>query len=106
MGILYFSGFLVSVVSTNHTMANIVLTGIFLPMMMLSGIMWPTEGMPVVLRFFARCLPFTICIESFRNVAIKGWGLSNLRVLDGVGITVAWTVFFAVLSVYLIKAKR
>lgn len=97
---------MVSVVATNHTMANIVLTGIFLPMMMLSGMMWPTEGMPVALRIFARCLPFTICIESFRNVAVKGWGLNHLRVLDGFAITLGWILFFAILSVYLIKTKR
>lgn len=95
-----------SVVSVNHTMANIILTGIFLPMMMLSGLMWPTEGMPFALRVFSKCLPFTICIESFRNVAIKGWGLDNIRVIEGVAVPLAWTIFFGILSVYLIKAKR
>ncbi|KAJ8945137.1 hypothetical protein NQ318_001602 [Aromia moschata] len=99
-------GFWVSVISTNHSMANTVLTGIFLPMMMLSGLMWPNEGMPVALRIFAKCLPFTKSIESLRNVSKRGWSIDNLHVLDGIGICFFWTIFFGVVSVYLIKWKR
>ncbi|XP_018577430.1 ABC transporter G family member 23 isoform X2 [Anoplophora glabripennis] len=99
-------GFWVSVISVNHSMANTVLTGIFLPMMMLSGLMWPTEGMPPVLRILAKCLPFTLSIESLRNVANKGWNISHLQVLHGIGVGAFWLIFFGVVSVYLIKNKR
>ncbi|CAG9829053.1 unnamed protein product [Diabrotica balteata] len=99
-------GFWVSVISTDHSMANTVLTGIFLPMMMLSGLMWPTEGMPPALRIFSRCLPFTMAIESLRNVSKRGWSLDNFQVYSGMGVGFMWTVFFGVLSVYLIKKKR
>ncbi|KAG5872759.1 hypothetical protein JTB14_030154 [Gonioctena quinquepunctata] len=99
-------GFWVSVISTDHSMANTVLTGIFLPMMMLSGLMWPTEGMPVGLRIFARCLPFTLAIESLRNVTKKGWPITRFEVYDGIGVGLLWTLFFGILSVFLIKKKR
>ncbi|KAI2474061.1 ABC transporter G family member 23-like [Diabrotica virgifera virgifera] len=99
-------GFWVSVISTDHSMANTVLTGIFLPMMMLSGLMWPTEGMPPALRIFSRCLPFTMAIESLRNVSKRGWSIDNFQVYSGMGVGFMWTVFFGVLSVYLIKKKR
>lgn len=68
--------------------------------------MWPTEGMPTALRIFAKCLPFTLAIESLRNVSKKGWTLSNIRVFDGVGVSLAWTMLFGIISIYLIKAKR
>ncbi|XP_074031882.1 uncharacterized protein [Leptinotarsa decemlineata] len=99
-------GFWVSVISTDHSMANTVLTGIFLPMMMLSGLMWPTEGMPMGLRIFSRCLPFTMAIESLRNVTKKGWSITHFEVYDGIGVGLFWTLFFGILSVYLIKKKR
>ncbi|CAG9862958.1 unnamed protein product [Phyllotreta striolata] len=99
-------GFWVSVISTDHSMANTVLTGIFLPMMMLSGLMWPTEGMPPFLRYFAKCLPFTLSIESLRNVTKKGWSIDHLQVANGIGVGLIWTIFFGTLSVYLIKKKR
>ncbi|CAH1102725.1 unnamed protein product [Psylliodes chrysocephalus] len=99
-------GFWVSVISTDHSMANTVLTGIFLPMMMLSGLMWPTEGMPPFLRYFAKCLPFTMCIESLRNVSKKGWTIDNFQVFNGIGVGLLWTIFFGTLSVFLIKKKR
>lgn len=70
------------------------------------GLVWPVEGMPIGLRFIARCLPFTIAIESLRNVIKKGWTLSHLEVLNGIGVEVVWIVFFGIISVLQIKAKR
>ncbi|XP_056637728.1 uncharacterized protein LOC130445863 [Diorhabda sublineata] len=99
-------GFWISVISTDHSMANTVLTGIFLPMMMLSGLMWPTEGMPPSLRIFSRCLPFTMSIESLRNVSKRGWSIDNFQVINGMGVGLLWTIFFGILSVYLIKKSR
>ncbi|CAG9819085.1 unnamed protein product [Phaedon cochleariae] len=99
-------GFWVSVISTDHSMANIIVTGAFLPMMMLSGMMWPTEGMPFALRMVAKCLPFTVAIESLRNVTKKGWSLDNFEVYDGLAISVLWAIFFGSLSLYLVKKKR
>ncbi|VEN54162.1 unnamed protein product [Callosobruchus maculatus] len=99
-------GFWVSVISSDHSMANTILTGIFLPMMLLCGLMWPTEAMPVVLRFIARSLPFTISIESLRNVSKKGWPISNPGVYNGMCVCLFWTFLFGLVSVYLIKMKR
>ncbi|CAH1102722.1 unnamed protein product [Psylliodes chrysocephalus] len=99
-------GFFVSVISTDHTMANVVLTGLYLPVNLLSGWMWPVEGMVYGLRVLARCLPLTVAIESFRNIFKKGWDLSYIQVLDGFLIGIVWTIFFGLLSVYLISKKR
>lgn len=68
--------------------------------------MWPTEGMPRALAIFSKCLPFTLAIESLRNVSKKGWNVDNLEVFDGIGVTILWTLFFGIVSVYLIKSKR
>ncbi|KAI2474062.1 ATP binding cassette (ABC) protein subfamily G member, 23-like [Diabrotica virgifera virgifera] len=99
-------GLWISVVSVNHLVANLVITGMFFPMMLLCGFMWPIEGMPSALRFISKCSPVTIPIESFRNVFKKGWTLDNFEVYNGVCVALFWTIFFAALSVITIKRKR
>ncbi|CAG9819084.1 unnamed protein product [Phaedon cochleariae] len=99
-------GFFVSVISSNQTMANITVTGVYLPMMLLCGLVWPIEGMPLGLQYFSKCLPFTLAIESFRNVAKKAWYLDNLQVLHGIGVAVLWTFIFGIFSLIVIKKQR
>ncbi|XP_074031881.1 ABC transporter G family member 23 [Leptinotarsa decemlineata] len=98
-------GFLVSVISTDHTMATISVSGIFFPMMMLNGLLWPIQGMPYVLASIARCLPFTLATESLRNVSKKGWPLSDFKVFNGIIISTVWTIVFGLLSVYLMRKR-
>ncbi|XP_072378316.1 ABC transporter G family member 23-like [Diabrotica undecimpunctata] len=99
-------GFFISVISTDHTMANVVLTGLYLPVNLLSGWMWPVEGMVYGLRILARIFPLTIAIESLRNVLKKGWTIEYLGVIDGFLIGGVWTIFFGAVSVYILSIKR
>lgn len=59
--------------------------------------------MPKFLQFISRCLPFTISIESLRNVIKKGWTISEFQVWIGLLIPAIWTVSFIALSLYTIK---
>ncbi|XP_022905337.1 ABC transporter G family member 20-like [Onthophagus taurus] len=99
-------GFWISIISENHNMANIIATGTFYPIILLCGLVWPLEGQPTVLRFISKCLPFTVAIESLRNVMRKGWGVVNLDVLNGIGISLAWIVGLSIISILLVKRKR
>ncbi|CAH0554397.1 unnamed protein product [Brassicogethes aeneus] len=99
-------GFWISVISYNHSMANILTTGTFVPMIIICGMVWPLEGMSYYLRIVSRCLPFTIAIESVRNVMKKGWEITDFKVYDGILVGIFWTLLFGVLSVYLMKKKR
>ncbi|KAK9873202.1 hypothetical protein WA026_021435 [Henosepilachna vigintioctopunctata] len=96
-------GFWISVVSNNHSMANIVATGTFYPMILLCGVLWPLEGQPEFLRIFSKCLPFTIPTQAFRNVFMKGWGIDHMEVINGVGIALVWFILLLSLSVYRLK---
>lgn len=104
-------------------MANILTTGTFVPMIIICGnindkltekyyklnflgMVWPLEGMSYFLRVLSRCLPFTVAIESVRNVMKKGWKITHFRVYDGIGMGILWTLIFGFLSVYLIRKKR
>ncbi|XP_050310195.1 ABC transporter G family member 23-like isoform X2 [Anthonomus grandis grandis] len=99
-------GFWVSVICEDHSQANISVSGGFLPMMLLCGLIWPTEAMPLGLRIFAKCLPFTLAIESLRNVIKKGWPVWDPQVLHGMGVLVIWIFMLGLISVWLMKLKR
>ncbi|KAL3270034.1 hypothetical protein HHI36_009090 [Cryptolaemus montrouzieri] len=92
-------GFWISVVSYNHSMANIVTTGTFYPMILLCGLLWPLEGQPKILRMVSNCLPFTIPSQSLRNVFMRGWGLNSFEVVNGIVIELAWVLGFVALCV-------
>jgi len=86
-------------------MANIVATGSFYPMILVCGVTWPVEGMPIGLQYCSFCLPFTIPIVSLRNVMVKGWSLFDSQVISAIWIPLIWVVFLATLSVVLIRKK-
>lgn len=87
-------------------MANIVASGSFYPMILLGGLVWPIEGMPIGLQWISKCLPFTIAITSFRNVMSKGMTLKNLEVMNGVGVALIWIIGFGIISIYSLKNKQ
>ncbi|RZC34174.1 ABC transporter G family member, partial [Asbolus verrucosus] len=103
-------GFWISIVSYNFTMANVITSGSFYIMILLcgtvTGLMWPLEGMPLFLQWIAKCLPFTVAMDSFRNVMKKGWPLSNFDVFSGVGIEIIWIILLSVVNLVLIQSKR
>jgi ABC-type multidrug transport system permease subunit len=52
-------------------------TGSFFPVMLLSGILWPVEGIPGVLRYLALSLPTTWAATALRDLMARGWGWAN-----------------------------
>ena len=60
--------------------------GLMMPVVMLSGLMFPIENMPLILQAFAQIIPAKWYIEAVRNVMIKGLGFSG--VLEQLGVLV------------------
>jgi ABC-2 type transport system permease protein len=50
----------------------------FLPTILLSGFMFPREGMPVVVQWIGYVLPLTHFLIIVRGIILKGIGLSML----------------------------
>lgn len=98
-------GFLISALCPTHTMANFMATGSFYPMLMISGVVWPVEGMPEVLEFVSRLMPFTMPIEALRSIMAKGWTITDWQILHAYGITAAWIIFYLLFTFYLLKKK-
>ena len=87
------AGLFVSTVS--RTQQQAMLTSVFfviLPMMFLSGFVFPIENMPAIIQFFTYLIPLRYFFVIIRGVFLKGVGLRELWVesslLLGFGITI------------------
>lgn len=92
-----FVGFLISIYCDKFYMANIILTGISSPMIALAGIIWPLEGMPMVLRYLSVVLPFTKPSFAMRDVISKGYTWMDPSVFSGLSVS----IFYSALSIVL-----
>ncbi|KAG4079241.1 hypothetical protein HA402_006964 [Bradysia odoriphaga] len=97
-------GLLISVVCESHTQANFVATGVFYPMIILCGLLWPLEGMPYFLKKMAYTFPFTLPAISVRNVIDKGWPISHPEVYNGFLVMSLWVA--ALFALCLLALRR
>ena len=74
-----------------------ILTGfsVMMPTMLLSGMIFPVENMPLVLRWISRFIPATYYITSMRKLMIQGTGLS------AIWVELLVLVLFAILTIAL-----
>jgi len=119
-------GFLISSVCELERNAIQLALGSFYPTLLLSGVIWPIEGMPVVLRsvlkgistirmvfniiisprYISLCLPLTLATSSLRSILTRGWAILESDVYIGYVSTLSWIVGFLVLTLLVLRAKR
>lgn len=72
-------GLLISSVTNRQLVALLISAmGLMMPVVMLSGLMFPIENMPVVLQAIAQIIPAKWYIEAIRDIMIKGLGLVDV----------------------------
>ena len=72
-------GLLIStVVKTQMVALLIPVVGLMMPVILLSGLMFPIENMPLVLQIIAQILPAKWFIEAMRAIMIQGLGVSAI----------------------------
>jgi ABC-2 type transport system permease protein len=81
-------------------MSGIVL---MLPVIMLSGMIFPIENMPKILQIVAQIVPAKWFITAVKDVMIKGVGF--VEVLPEIGILSAMVIFLAVFSIKRFKIR-
>lgn len=72
-----------------------------LPMMLLSGVFFPTDGLPSFLRVVSAHLPLTFLVDGLREVANHGAGIGAIR-QDLLGMAL-WMLLGLVLALYLFE---
>ncbi|CAL8115332.1 unnamed protein product [Orchesella dallaii] len=87
-------GFLISVFCTEERNAIQMALGSFYPNLLLSGVVWPFESMPVILRQIAMFLPQTMACEAMRSIFSRGWGFMHPKVWPGFAVSLAWSLVF------------
>ncbi|KAB0795299.1 hypothetical protein PPYR_12138 [Photinus pyralis] len=99
-------GFAISCGVDSERMATYTALGSLFPLVMLSGIVWPIEGMHYLLQLCSIFLPLTKATESLRSILQRGWGITSPVVYMGfISITV-WSLIFLLFSIVLLKVKK
>lgn len=97
-------GFLLSSVAKNEFQAIQFMPLILFPSILLSGVFWPIEAVPDILRPVSYFVPLTYATDSMRSVMIRGWGLGSIW--WDVLILLAFATVMLTLSAYGLRRRR
>ena len=103
---LKYLGLVVSTLCDEETSAIHLSLGSFYPNLLLSGVLWPMEGMPVYLRYVSYFLPQTYAVESLRNIFGRGWGIERPEVYWGILISCAWIFALLAFSLIVVRIRK
>ncbi|XP_034254309.1 ABC transporter G family member 20-like isoform X2 [Thrips palmi] len=98
-------GLLTAVIFDSTTAASLMGVGTYFTLMFLSSMLWPLEGMYLLLKPIATILPMTTATLSLRNIALRAWGLYHPGVYIGFLATISWTLVFILLTFITIKVR-
>ncbi len=97
-------GLLISNIATSQLMALLMSAMVLLiPIVMLSGMLFPVESMPRILQWVSAVVPPRYYIEAMRKLMIMGVGFTDI--MREVGILTAMTLFFLVVSLAKFKTR-
>ncbi|XP_043467257.1 ABC transporter G family member 23 isoform X1 [Leptopilina heterotoma] len=99
-------GFVISAICELERNAIQLALGSFYPTLLLSGVIWPVEGMPTILRYISQGLPLTMATTSLRSMLTRGWTIGEPDVYKGFISTIIWIVVFLTISMLVLKFKR
>ena len=97
-------GITVSTLANTQQTAMFISTSVFmLPTVLLSGMVFPIENMPVALRHFSEIVPAKWYIAALRDVMLKGAGLEI--VWKNISVMATMTLLFAAVSLARFKTR-
>jgi ABC-2 type transport system permease protein len=70
--------FLLSSLAKNEFQAIQFFPIILFPSILLSGVFWPIEAVPELIRPVSSFIPLTYAVDAMRSVMIRGWGIGNI----------------------------
>ncbi|XP_059481223.1 ABC transporter G family member 20-like [Neocloeon triangulifer] len=101
-----FMGVLISIFCSNINSASYFSLGSFVPVVFLSGIAWPLEGMLPALRTYSEFLPITRATTTLRAIMSRGWGIEYPDVYNGFAYSAIWTVIVSIICFIGVKYKK
>ncbi len=95
-------GMLISTFAKNQMQAMMVMVVVMLPSILLSGFIFPREGMPLIVGWLGYAIPLTYFLNIIRGIMLKGVGISFLW-----SDVIALCIFTAViLSVAVLRFRK
>ncbi|ODM94941.1 ABC transporter G family member 20 [Orchesella cincta] len=88
----------------SHLTASIVVLGTYIPILMISGVLWPIESMPTWTRPILWLLPPSFSSRAFRDSCHRGIEFTSHRVYLGFVSLSTWFVVSTI--VFLLATKR
>lgn len=104
VGVSY--GFMLTEIFSSDRLVSYAGIGGTLAVFSLGGIIWPLEGAHYLIKSCIWALPVAPAVESYKNVASKGYSLSHSTVYFGILSCAFWTVALAIISVLTAKIKK
>ncbi|KAE8736606.1 ABC-transporter, subfamily H member 12 [Frankliniella occidentalis] len=99
-------GMLVSSLTDSDREATFVALGSFFPFIVMSGMIWPVEGMHIALRRLGWALPLTLATTSLRYMMSRGWGPAHPEVWYGFVSTIVWIGIFLSSVLFVLRKRR
>ncbi|XP_077547876.1 ABC transporter G family member 20-like [Haemaphysalis longicornis] len=96
-------GLMASAVLDNAGTAATIIDGLNYPVLIISGVLWPLEGIPQAVRYLSYALPITLPADALRSVMSRGWGITHPNVLRGVAVNTGWSAVFLVACIMLFR---
>lgn len=99
-------GLLISTIVEKQAVALLISgAGLMLPVVYLSGMMFPLESMPLALQWFANIIPAKWFIIAMRNVMIKGLGFASVAKEILIMALMAALIIFASLKRFKVRLE-
>jgi len=99
-------GFVISAICELERNAIQLALGSFYPTLLLSGVIWPIEGMPTFLKYLSTFLPLTMATTALRSMLTRGWEIYEKDVYMGFVSTLIWIFIFLSISFIVLRVKR
>ena len=91
-GLMY--GLMLSATCFSEVYATTLAIGTFFPSVIIGGIFWPVQSMPIALQYLSYCLPSTQSIDALRSILLRDWGLKTANVAGAFAISTFWLTVF------------
>ncbi|KAL4229119.1 hypothetical protein ACF0H5_012158 [Mactra antiquata] len=99
-------GVLYSAICNDENSAIQLALGSYFPLLLISGILWPIEAMPVWLRYIGYASPMTYACEAMRCILARGLDITFIAVWRGYLVSSAWCVFIVILGGIILRIKE
>jgi len=91
-------GLLFSVIANQEVEAVQLAIGIYFPTLLLSGVLWPLQGIPDWFVWISYGLPTTWAADASRSIMLRGWNINMEGVWLGYVATASWAIFLLIIA--------